>query len=107
MALMFLYRRRDPLSDGFRFSESSSDTTEYTEKALVHKMLEEREKTVLSMRASAYALGMLHFLTWGFDAVGSYRQEVPLSFLDLLELDARGDKQLEKYATWMLKKGFE
>lgn len=107
MALVFLYRRRDPLSDGFRITESDNDPTEYSDEALVKKLLEEREKTTLSMRASAYALGMLHYLTWGFDALGSYRQEVPMSFLDLLELDARGDTQLEKYAAWMLKKGFE
>ena len=107
LALMFLYRRRDPLSDGFRPFDSEQDPIRHNDETLVYTMFEERKKTMLSMRASAYALGMLHYLTWGFDALGSYRQEVPMSFLDLLELDARGGKQLEKYATWMLKKGFE
>ncbi|KAG8715853.1 hypothetical protein FRC11_014102 [Ceratobasidium sp. 423] len=108
MALMFIYKRRDPLSDGFRVTDSQDiDQTQYTPESMVDKIHVEHTKTVQNMKILSYGLGILHHLTWRFDSLGSYRQEVPLGFLDLLELDARGGDHLEKYATWMLKRGFE
>ncbi|CAE6454349.1 unnamed protein product, partial [Rhizoctonia solani] len=109
MALMFIYKRRDPLSDdGFRVSNSQDlDQTQYTPESMVNKLHVEHVKTVQNMKTLSYGLGILHHLTWRFNLLGSYRQEVPLGFLDLLELDARGGGHLEKYTTWMMKKGFE
>ncbi|CAE6366518.1 unnamed protein product [Rhizoctonia solani] len=108
MALMFIYKRRDPLSDGFRIANPQYlDQTQYTPKSMVNKLHAEHIKTVQNMKTLSYGLNVLHHLTWKFHSLGSYRQEVPLGFLDLLELDARGGDHLEKYATWMLKKGFE
>ncbi|CAE6477214.1 unnamed protein product [Rhizoctonia solani] len=108
MALMFIYKRRDPLSDGFRVTDSQDlDQTQYTPESMVDKLHVEHAKTVQNMKTLSYGLNILHHLTWKFDSLGSYRQEVPLGFLDLLELDARGGDHLEKYATWMLKRGFE
>ncbi|KAH7344072.1 origin recognition complex subunit 3 N-terminus-domain-containing protein [Rhizoctonia solani] len=108
MALMFIYKRRDPLSDGFRVTNSQDlDQTQYTLESMVNKLHVEHVKTVQNMKTLSYGLGILHHLTWRFNSLGSYRQEVPLGFLDLLELDARGGDHLEKYTTWMMKKGFE
>ncbi|KAB5593222.1 Origin recognition complex subunit 3 [Ceratobasidium theobromae] len=108
MALMFIYRRKDPLSDGFRISDwKDVDQTQYTSESMVAKLHAEHIKTVENMKTLSYGLNILHHLTWKFDSLGSYRQEVPLGFLDLVELDARGGDHLEKYAIWMLKKGFE
>ncbi|KAL5637173.1 hypothetical protein ACGC1H_000976 [Rhizoctonia solani] len=108
MALMFIYKRRDPLSDGFRLTNLQDlDQTQYTPKSMVNKLHTEHMKTVQNMKTLSFGLNILHHLTWRFNSLGSYRQEVPLGFLDLLELDARGGDHLGKYATWMLKKGFE
>ncbi|CAE7225406.1 unnamed protein product [Rhizoctonia solani] len=108
MALMFIYKRQDPLSDGFRLTNLQDlDQAEYTPESMVNKIHAEHTKTVKNMKTLSYGLNILHYLTWRFNSLGSYRQEVPLGFLDLLELDARGGDHLEKYATWMLKKGFE
>ncbi|CUA77925.1 Origin recognition complex subunit 3 [Rattus norvegicus] [Rhizoctonia solani] len=108
MALMFIYKRRDPLSDGFRLTNLQDlDQTQYTPESMVNKLHAEHVKTVQNMKTLSSGLNMLHHLTWRFNSLGSYRQEVPLGFLDLLELDAKGDDHLEKYTTWMLKKGFE
>ncbi|KAJ1308367.1 hypothetical protein OPQ81_004075 [Rhizoctonia solani] len=108
MALMFIYKRRDPLSDGFRITNSQDlDQTQYTPETMVKKLHAEHVKTVHNMKTLSYGLNILHHLTWKFNSLGSYRQEVPLGFLDLLELDARGGDHLEKYAIWMLKRGFE
>jgi hypothetical protein len=108
MALMFIYKRKDPLSDGFRISNSQDlDRNQYNPETMVAKLHMEHLKTVQNMKTLSYGLNILHYLTWRFNALGSYHQEVPLGFLDLLELDARGGDHLEKYATWMLKKGFE
>ncbi|KAF8681214.1 Origin recognition complex (ORC) subunit 3 N-terminus [Rhizoctonia solani] len=108
MALMFIYKRRDPLSDGFRITNPQNlDQTQYTPESMVNKLHIKHAKTVQNMKTLGYGLNVLHHLTFKFHSLGSYRQEVPLGFLDLLELEARGGDHLEKYATWMLKRGFE
>ncbi|EUC56183.1 origin recognition complex subunit 3 [Rhizoctonia solani AG-3 Rhs1AP] len=108
MALMFIYKRRDPLSDGFRLTNLQDlDQTQYTPESMVNKLHTEHVKTVQNMKTLSSGLNILHYLTWRFNSLGSYRQEVPLGFLDLLELDARGGDHFGKYAAWMLKKGFE
>lgn len=108
MALMFIYKRKDPLSDGFRLTNPHElDHAQFTVESMVDRLDTCHRLTVQNMLNLAYALDVLHYLTWKFRSFGTYTQEVPLGFLDLLELEAKGGDHLDSYATWMLKKGFE
>ncbi|KAG8747080.1 hypothetical protein FRC10_002496 [Ceratobasidium sp. 414] len=105
LAFLTLSNRKGRLEGGFSPADVDVNLTE-------SKLYEQaREFGISSLGArvarSRYALTVLFLLTWGFYKLGAYRQEIPLSFLDLLELAAKGPKEIEKYATWMLKKGFE
>ncbi|KAG9087895.1 hypothetical protein FRC06_002311, partial [Ceratobasidium sp. 370] len=105
LAFLTLSKRKGRLEDGFSPADIDAGLTE----SKLHEQA--REFEILSLMAgvarSRYALTALFHLTWGFYELGVYRQEIPLSSLDLLELTAKGPKEIEKYATWMLKKGFE
>jgi hypothetical protein len=106
LAFMLLSGRKRPLADGFSPADVDADFKKRSVTELVQGLWTEREKTAADMKSSTHGITVLFYLTWGFYELESYRQEVPLGFLDLLELSAR-KKQIEKYAAWMLKKGFE
>jgi hypothetical protein len=106
LAFMLLSGRKRPLANGFSPTDLDADFNKRSVAELVQGLWTEREKTAADMKSSTHGITVLFYLTWGFYELGSYRQEVPLGFLDLLELSAR-NKQVEKYATWMLRKGFE
>ncbi|KAG8683991.1 hypothetical protein FRC08_013961, partial [Ceratobasidium sp. 394] len=105
LAFLTLSKRKGPLADGFSPADVNTHLTKYK----LFQQAKDLELTNLSFRMARprYALTALFHLTWGFYELGAYRQEIPLSYLDLLELTAKGSKEIEKYATWMLRKGFE
>ncbi|KAG8720452.1 hypothetical protein FRC09_009553 [Ceratobasidium sp. 395] len=105
LAFLTLSKRKGPLANGFSPMDVNAKLTKYDFYKQVEQLdlISRPDKT----DKSRYALSVLYHLTWGFYELGAYRQEIPLTFLDLLELEAKGSKEVEKYAAWMLKKGFE
>ncbi|KAG9120602.1 hypothetical protein FRC07_003842 [Ceratobasidium sp. 392] len=105
LAFLTLDKRKGALADGFFPADADKTFTKYAlyqqAETLGHEPCCDR------MNQSRYGLVALLHLTWSFYERGAYRQEVPLPFLDLLELAAKGPNDIEKYATWMLKKGFQ
>ncbi|KAG8687382.1 hypothetical protein FRC08_011986, partial [Ceratobasidium sp. 394] len=105
LAFLTLSKRKAPLADGFSPADVNPNLTHYK----LYQQAEELELSNLMHRMARprYALTALFHLTWCFYELGAYRQEIPLSYLDLLELLAKGPKEIERYTTWMLRKGFE
>ncbi|KAG8791057.1 hypothetical protein FRC12_010247 [Ceratobasidium sp. 428] len=105
LAFLTLSNRKGPLANGFSPMDVNAKLTKYD----FYKQVEQLDLSSRPNKTdmSRYALSVLYHLTWGFYDLGAYRQEVPLTFLDLLELEAKGSKEVEKYAAWMLRKGFE
>lgn len=103
-ALLTLSERKQPLADGF----SPIDVKHLVGQDFVTAAGGFGRKSIIDrLNAARYGLTILLELTRALHNVGAYRQEIPLPYLDLLELQAKEGREVGKYLTWMLKKGFE